>query len=252
MSAPIPGDAGNPPAHQGGTTREGGTGREGSRVRRGKGRRGMRRSRRVFDDLTGRASARVIGLVQRQIDTVLDGVAVAGEVTTASIPSAAGRSRMNDIEHRGDDLRRDLVTELFATLITPIDREDLFRLSRAVDDVLDNLRDYVREIDLYAVLPYRPATEAFEHLAAGLIELRNGTGRVVSGREEVIRAALAARKRGGRVRQLYQLAMADLLAGPITADALKQRELLRRLDVVGLRLGECADALADAMLKRSM
>ena len=30
-------------------------------------------------------------------------------------------------------------------LVAPIDREDLFRLSRSIDDVLDNLRDFVRE-----------------------------------------------------------------------------------------------------------
>jgi hypothetical protein len=32
---------------------------------------------------------------------------------------------------------------------------------------------------------------------------------------------------------------------------MKARDLLRRLDVVGLRLNEAADALADAAVKRS-
>ncbi|MEK8145676.1 hypothetical protein NKH18_43240 [Streptomyces sp. M10(2022)] len=36
-----------------------------------------------------------------------------------------------------------------------------------------------------------------------------------------------------------------------SAHTLRRRELLRRLDVVGLRLGESAAVLSDAMLKRS-
>jgi len=212
----------------------------------------MKRARRFFDDLTGRAGLRVVRLLQAQIDTALAGRAVADAVTTAAVPSATGRSRMGDIEHQGDALRGKLVAELSATLITPVDREDLFRLSRSVDDVLDNLRDYVREIDLYAARPGQPAVAMLDQLAAGLTELRRGAGQLETGRDEVVQAALAARKRSGRLRQLYQLAMAELLHDPITADVLKQRELLRRLDVIGLRLGECADALADAMLKRSI
>jgi hypothetical protein len=47
--------------------------------------------------------------------------------------------------------------------------------------------------------------------------------------------------------------MARLLAddGPVTAATLRRRELLRRVDVIGLRLGEAANALADGAVKRS-
>ena len=34
-------------------------------------------------------------------------------------------------------------------------------------------------------------------------------------------------------------------------EVLKVREVLRRLDVVGLRIGEATDALSDAAVKRS-
>ena len=55
----------------------------------------------------------------------------------------------------------------------------------------------------------------------------------------------------GQVRRLYQQKLAELLNEPLDNETLKRRELLRRLDVVGLRLGEAADALADGVLKRS-
>ena len=59
------------------------------------------------------------------------------------------------------------------------------------------------------------------------------------------------RVKKNEIRPRYQLAMAELLADPVTAQTLKVRESLRRLDVVGLRLGEAADALADGAMKRS-
>jgi hypothetical protein len=68
----------------------------------------------------------------------------------------------------------------------------------------------------------------------------------------VARGALAAHKRAGRVRHLYGIGLAEILSGEITGPVFKSRELLRRLDVVGLRMAECADALADAMLKRTL
>lgn len=211
-----------------------------------------RRFGRVVDDLTGRSHRRIVQILLAQVDAAVAGVDLARQATTGAIDSAPARNTMAQVEHAGDSQRAQLVVELSRTLTTPIDREDLFRLSRSVDDVLDNLRDYVREIDLYAVRPGPLAGDALAGLRDGLQQLRTAVSGLAGRPREVAAAALQVRKRGGRVRQLYQLAMTDLFAQKLSADLLKRRELLRRLDVVGLRLGECADALSDAMLKRSL
>jgi hypothetical protein len=45
--------------------------------------------------------------------------------------------------------------------------------------------------------------------------------------------------------------MAELLhEEEVTMRTLRQRELLRRLDIAGIRLGEAADALTSGALKR--
>ncbi len=61
---------------------------------------------------------------------------------------------------------------------------------------------------------------------------------------------LDANKASNAIRRRYQEGVAALLIGTVDATMLKRRELLRRLDVVGLRLGEAADALADGAVKR--
>lgn len=41
------------------------------------------------------------------------------------------------IEHRGDEMTHNILTKLNQTFITPLDREDIYRLASSLDDVLD-------------------------------------------------------------------------------------------------------------------
>lgn len=45
--------------------------------------------------------------------------------------------RLRDLEHQGDDITHHVNQELNRTFITPFDREDIYALSGAVDDVID-------------------------------------------------------------------------------------------------------------------
>lgn len=49
----------------------------------------------------------------------------------------ARASDINDIEHAGDHLTRDIILRVNKTFVTPIDREDIHALAIAFDDVLD-------------------------------------------------------------------------------------------------------------------
>jgi len=51
-------------------------------------------------------------------------------------PVAQAR-RIKDVEHIGDGITHDIVRKLNQTFITPIDREDIYGLASALDDVLD-------------------------------------------------------------------------------------------------------------------
>ena len=49
-------------------------------------------------------------------------------------------------EKEADAVRRELVEDINRTFITPIDREDLFRLSSSVDDLADYAWTTVKEL----------------------------------------------------------------------------------------------------------
>lgn len=45
--------------------------------------------------------------------------------------------KLRDLEHQGDEITHRIIKELNTTFITPFDREDIYALASAVDDVLD-------------------------------------------------------------------------------------------------------------------
>lgn len=209
------------------------------------------RIRTLVRDLTGRNDAVLVDHLLGQVDAGLEGVALARRVVTGEVAPDDGLEQVADIEHRGDGHRRELIVELSSTLAPPIDREDLFRLSRSVDDVLDNLQDLVREMALFGVEREPLLLPALDGVADGLGMLHDGVAALVDEPGRAQDRARTAKKND--VRRSYEQAVAELLPDddPVTGRHIKRRQLLRRMDVVGLRLGEAADALADGMVKRN-
>jgi len=58
---------------------------------------------------------------------------------------------LRDKEKEADEARRILIDELNRTFVTPFDREDIFSLSRAIDDVLDYAYSTADEMEVLKV-----------------------------------------------------------------------------------------------------
>lgn len=209
------------------------------------------RLQRFARDLTGGNDVVLVGHLIDQLDATLRGVAIARALAGGEIDTADARTELGGVESSGDEARRALIAELTRTLVAPMDREDLFRLSRSVDDILDNLRDLAREFDLYEVPEEPLLVDALANIEAGVLGLREAVGCLVE--EPGVASLRAAEAKKNDVRSSYQQAMAALLAPgqEVTTEVMRRRELLRRVDVTGLRLAEAADALADGAVKRS-
>lgn len=196
---------------------------------------------------SGRALTEILGL---QLETAMAATELIRRPVLRDRDAQDAHRQMVEIEHRGDALRIDLVSALNRSLVTPLDREDLNRLSRSIDDVLDNVRDFHREHTMYGAPPLGSyptlidlTTDALRHLACAVAAIPHSP-------EAIMGQALPAKKACNRIRREYESSVAELFAGPLTMEVLKQRELLRRMDIVGLRLGEAIDTLADAAIKR--
>lgn len=67
-------------------------------------------------------------------------------------PGTAGMvSEIKALEHQGDRIMREMVSELLNTFVTPLDREDIYELAKIVDDVIDFIDEGASMFDIYQV-----------------------------------------------------------------------------------------------------
>lgn len=59
--------------------------------------------------------------------------------------------RVKDREHEGDRLTHEIVDLLNRTFVTPFDRDDMYRLASALDDICDHVDEAADNIGLYGV-----------------------------------------------------------------------------------------------------
>src|SRR3954454_5581548 len=71
-------------------------------------------------------------------NNVLDGANTLHALITGPRPDREALNRqLRDEEHRGDDRTHNILREVNSTFVTPIDREDIYRLASRLDDVMD-------------------------------------------------------------------------------------------------------------------
>jgi predicted phosphate transport protein (TIGR00153 family) len=84
------------------------------------------------------------------------------------------------LEHVGDDLTREIIQLLNTHYVTPFDREDIYGLATATDDVVDHIEHACDLLGLYGIeVPSRQSVEqcrllvaATEQLAVALADLK--------------------------------------------------------------------------------
>ena len=68
--------------------------------------------------------------------------------------------RVKDAELAGDGLTREILVKLNSTFVTPFDREDIYRLTAALDDVVDAIEEAANRIVLYRLAELPPGVSA--------------------------------------------------------------------------------------------
>jgi predicted phosphate transport protein (TIGR00153 family) len=166
----------------------------------------------------------------------------------------AGVARqVTDIEKEADEVRRILIAELNRTFVTPIDREDIFSLSRTIDDVLDYAYSTVVEMEILKV----QATSYMHRIATLLRDAAYEINLAVLRLEKhpIVANDHAQRAKAleNRVEDVYREAIAALFSGPEdvqhVVDMLKQREVYRHLSNAADRGDQAANVICDIVVK---
>jgi len=167
--------------------------------------------------------------------------------------NSAAAERVNLLEHEADDLRRILIDRLNRTLITPFDREDIFALSRAVDEIIDAAQRTVEELHIFQVQPDDDLIAMAKVLEKGTLEIYDALKHMRKFSSVALEHAKRAKATENQIHHIYLKALADLFENPdhTAGYMLKMREIYRHLNRSADNCDEAANIISDIIIKTS-
>ncbi|WP_139977416.1 DUF47 domain-containing protein [Nocardioides litoris] len=90
-------------------------------------------------------------LFTEQAQHLVVGAALLAEMLSETSPNEDVAARMRAAEHDADETTHALIRRVNSTFVTPFDREDIYALASALDDVMDEMDEAVDLILLYEV-----------------------------------------------------------------------------------------------------
>jgi predicted phosphate transport protein (TIGR00153 family) len=163
--------------------------------------------------------------------------------------------QLNLKEKEADEVRRILIDELNQTFVTPFDREDIFALSRSIDDVMDYADSTVSEMVILKVNPTPFMQRIATLLKDAAYEIFQAVQRLQKNPNVATEHAQRAKTLENRVEGVYREAIADLFTGPEDihhiVEMLKLREVYRHLSNAADRGDEAANIIADIVVKKT-
>lgn len=192
-------------------------------------------------------------LIGEQAEITLEGLKYLVKYLESHDPEIAEQLSLKEKE--ADEVRRILIDELNHNFITPFDREDIFTLSRTIDDVLDYAYSTVSEMEILNVKPTPYMQRIASLLKDAAYEIHQAVLRLKKHPGVAIDHAQRAKALENRVEAVYREAIADLFSGPENiqhvVEMLKLREVYRHLSNAADRGDEAANAIADIVVKRT-
>ena len=168
-------------------------------------------------------------------------------------PNEERATLVRRLEKEADEVRRILVDELNRTFITPLDREDLFALSRTIDDILDYGYSTVTEMQVLQVQPNAYLQRMASLLRDAAEEIRLAMLRLQDHPDVANDHAIRAKALENRMEGVYREAIAALFQGPQdvahVVEMLKLREIYRHLSNAADRGDEAANVITDVVVK---
>jgi predicted phosphate transport protein (TIGR00153 family) len=70
-------------------------------------------------------------------------------------------NKIQSLEHQGDEITHTIINQLNKTFITPFDREDIYNLTKELDDVIDMLNTITNRIRVYKITVVNPTLVEF-------------------------------------------------------------------------------------------
>jgi uncharacterized protein Yka (UPF0111/DUF47 family) len=191
--------------------------------------------------------------LEKQADVAHRAARVMAKYRDGSTTGQGIREQVQEIEHEGDEIVHQMLDTLARSFVTPIDREDLQRLSKRLDDIVDMTNAAARACVLFGVeKPTKPMLAQIDKLVecTAVIEQLMPKLRRHAYREliEASRAVAAIEKDSDGV---FRDALSSLFhdSGIDAKTILREREVLEDLEKAINRCDQVAELITNIAVK---
>jgi hypothetical protein len=157
---------------------------------------------------------------------------------------------IKELEHEGDRLTHEVVDLLNRTFVTPFDRDDMYRLATALDDVCDYIDEVAGNIVGYGITEIRPSARAQgEVIARAATKLQEAVERL-DGFRDSKRQLIELRELEDEGDRLNHEAIAELFrSGHDPLDVIRWKDVHESLEEAVDACENAADVLEAILVK---
>jgi predicted phosphate transport protein (TIGR00153 family) len=185
---------------------------------------------------------------------IVDAAEVLAQIVETRSVSERGalNQRMRDIEHANDEVTHEVMRKLNSTFVTPFDREDIYRLTAQLDDVVDYME---AAADLVLLYELDELPESTREVVQVLCKAAHATADAMprlQGMKGLEEYWIEVNRLENEADQLYRRTVAKLFNGQYDAlMAIKLKDLADQVEAAADALEDVADTVETIALKES-
>ncbi|MFZ0748946.1 MAG: DUF47 family protein, partial [Pyrinomonadaceae bacterium] len=160
--------------------------------------------------------------------------------------------RIKRLEHACDELTHTISTKLNKSFITPFDREDIYLMSSALDDIVDLIDDAARAIIIFDVTEIRDYAHDFANVLEKMTEQLREIVAILQKPKNITQRLVEVHRLENDGDDIYHAAIAELFheeKDPLTV--LKWKEIYEKMEAAIDRCENVANIIESVIIKHT-
>lgn len=158
---------------------------------------------------------------------------------------------IDQCEKEADQVRRRLIDYVENSFITPLDRHDIYAVSRRIDDITDKVKDLKDFIEFFEFVPIKKNIEMAQRVQVTVCCIAEAVRAWAAGDDDGFWDAVAEGKQKSRIiKNLYWESLKKLDSDIFTLEEiLIKREFFRDLNELSYKTKKAIDRISDTKIK---